>query len=225
LSGEGDKEASWGDAVETKRFFDRVGPWFYSFFFTLVGYRASLKYFLRANHPQLGLRQGAKVLDAGIGTGFLTVNLLREVPVALSVVGLDFSLGMLLGLKRWLRKLTLQGRVRLLLGDMRKTPFRKDSFDLVVYSAAMEYLPEVEEAIAECGRVLGPGGRLLIISTRRTLMGKLIAVLWRSRMLEPARIEEFMNRSGMRHIERLRFPWYFPYVNWWGMVLLGEKKK
>jgi hypothetical protein len=42
-------------------------------------------------------------------------------------------------------------------------------------------------------------------------------------MLEPAQIKEFMQRAEMTRIERLRFPWYFPHVNWWGMVLLGEK--
>ena len=65
----------------------------------------------------------------------------------------------------------------------------------------------------------------MIISTRRSLMGKLIAVLWRCNMLEPPKIKESMTRSGIKRIDSLRFPWYFPHVNDWGMVLLGEKDR
>ena len=116
-----------GNAASIRRFFDRVGPWFYAFFFTAVGYRASLRYFFRANHWRLDLQRETKILDAGIGTGFSTVNLLREAPWDLSVFGLDFSFGMIAGLKRWLRRLALEDRVRLQMGDMREMPFRSRS--------------------------------------------------------------------------------------------------
>jgi ubiquinone/menaquinone biosynthesis C-methylase UbiE len=86
----------------------------------------------------------------------------------------------------------------------------------------MEYLPEVDEGIAECCRVLRPGGRLPIITTRRTFMGRLIALLSRNTTLEPTRMARHMRRKGIHYVKRLRFPWYFPQVNWWGMILLGE---
>jgi len=212
-----------GDPAAIRAFFNRVGPWFYTFFFALLGYRASLRYFLRLNHQRLGLRRGMRILDAGIGTGFLAVNLLREAPVPLIITGLDFSTGMFAGLERWLQRLGLRERVRLQQGDIRKMPFRSETFDLVVSSAAMEYLPEVEEGIAECGRVLRPGGKFMMISTRRSFMGRLIALLWRNSTLDPAHIRQCMHRAGIRHIERLRFPRYFPHVNGWGMILLGRK--
>ncbi|RJP20312.1 MAG: class I SAM-dependent methyltransferase [Candidatus Abyssobacteria bacterium SURF_5] len=204
-------------------FFDRVGPWFYSFYFTAIGYRASLKYLIRANLDLLGLKEGMRILDAGIGTGFLTVNLLREASEPLEVFGLDFSPGMLLGLNRRLTRLGLERRVRLHLADMRQMPFADASFDLVITSAAMEYLPEVWEGISECGRVLRPGGKLLFIATRNSLMGKMIAATWRNKVLEPAHVIRGMNQAGITAIETLRFPWYFPHVNSWGMVLLGCK--
>ena len=217
------REGRMENAAEVRGFFDRVGPWFYAFFFTLLGYRASLRHFLRLNHSHLGLERGARVLDAGIGTGFLSPNLLREAPVRVNVTGLDFSLGMWVGLQRRLKRLSLEDQVKFYLGDIREMPFRNESFDLVVSSAAMEYLPEVDKGIAECCRVLRPGGRLLIITTRRTFMGKLIALLWKNTTLEPACVAQHMRKAGIQYVKRLRFPWYFPHVNWWGMVLLGEK--
>jgi ubiquinone/menaquinone biosynthesis C-methylase UbiE len=204
-------------------FFDRVGPWLYSWFFTLIGYRASLKHFFRLNQHLLGIRENMRILDAGIGTGFLTVNLLREAPVRLTILGLDFSSGMLKGLKRWLRKLGLEERVKLNLADMRHMPFPEETFDLVMTSAAMEYLPDVWEGISECGRVLRPGGKLLFIATRDSFMGKMIAATWKNKILDPIHVKECMERAGITQVDALRFPWYFLHVNWWGMALLGEK--
>ena len=206
-------------------FFNRVGPRFYSRFFTLIGYRLSLKHFMRLNHNRLGIRAGTKILDAGIGTGFLTVNLLKESPASPTIVGLDFSSGMLIGLNRWLTELGLEDRVKLHLADMRRMPFPDETFDLVITSAAMEYLPDVSEGISECGRVLRPGGKLLFIASRDSFMGRVIAATWRNKILHQSYVEECMKQVGLTRIESLRFPWYFPQFNWWGMRLLGEKSE
>jgi len=211
------------DATALRGFFDRTGPWFYSVFFTSVGYRSSLKYFLRLHHPRLGLREGMTILDAGIGTGFLTGHLLGESPIPLTVMGLDFSAGMLVGLRRRLKGIGLDERVRLHVGDMRRMPFPDGSFDLVMTSAAMEYLPEVGEGISECARVLRPGGKLLFIATRDTFMGKIVAATWRNKILTMTHVRECMEHAGLNRIETLRFPWYFPHINWWGMAFLAEK--
>lgn len=206
-------------------FFNRVGPRFYARFFGLIGYRFSLRQFMRLNHGRLGLRKDMRILDVGIGTGFLTVNLLKEARLPLTVVGLDFSGGMLIGLNRWLREVGFEDRVKLNLADMRQMPFPDETFDLVITSAAMEYLPDVAEGISECGRVLRPGGRLLFIATRDSFMGKVIAATWRNKILRQSYVEECMKQSGFGRIETLRFPWYLPQFNWWGMRLLGEKAK
>ena len=186
------------EPAKIKDFFDRVGPRFYSCFFGLIGYRSSLRY-------------------------LVTVGLLREAPVPLTITGLDFSTGMLAGLGRRLERLGLDDRVRLHLGDMRRMPLRDGCFDLVVSSAAMEYLPEVWDGIAECARVLRPGGRLLIIATRDSFMGKVVAATWRNKTLETTYVRQCMERAGLGSVESLRFPAQFAYVNWWGMALLGEK--
>jgi ubiquinone/menaquinone biosynthesis C-methylase UbiE len=72
-------------------FFDRVGPRFYTWYFALMGYRSSLGHFWREHFARMGLREETRILDSGIGTGFLTVSLLRESPIPLTITGVRFS--------------------------------------------------------------------------------------------------------------------------------------
>ena len=130
---------------------------------------------------------------------------------------------MLVGLKRNLKKYGFEGHVKPHLGDMRQMPFPDRSFDLVMTSEAMEYLPDVWEGISECARVLRPGGKFLFIATKNSLMGKLIAAAWRNKVLDPAHVRDCMIRAGVSRVETLRFPWYFKYVDATVMALLGEK--
>lgn len=204
-------------------FFNNVGPWFYTWYFGLMGYHSSLRYFWRRHYARMGLQEGMRVLDCGIGTGFLTINLLREAPIPLTVTGLDFSPGMLVGLKRNLKKYGFENVVKPHLGDMCRMPLPDGSFDLVMTSEAMEYLPDVWNGISECVRVLRPGGKFLFIATKNSFMGMLIAATWRNKVLNPAHVAECMIRAGISRIETLRFPWYFKYVDATVMALLGEK--
>jgi SAM-dependent methyltransferase len=51
--------------------------------------------------------------------------------------------------------------------DLTWLPFRDGAFDLVFGVAVLVYLPNLDQALAECARVLKPGGRLLIFEYRR----------------------------------------------------------
>ncbi len=223
-----DERAQRFDALrvgpETIRdFFDRVGPWFYTWYFALMGYRSSLGYFWREHFARMGLREETRILDSGIGTGFLTVSLLRESPIPLTITGVDFSPGMLVGLKRNLEPHGFENRVTTQLGDMRKLPFGDASFDFVMTSEAMEYLPDVREGISECARVLRPGGRFLFIATKNSFMGKLIAATWKNKVLDPDHVASCMRACGIQRVDTLHFPWYFKHVDATIMALLGDK--
>ena len=211
------------DPETIRDFFNNVGPRFYTWYFALMGYRSALRYFWRRHFARMKLREGMRILDSGIGTGFLTINLLREAPIPLTITGLDFSPGMLVGLKRNLKKYGFEGHVKPHLGDMRQMPFPDESFDLVMTSEAMEYLPDVWDGISECARVLRPGGKFLFIATKNSLMGKLIAATWKNKVLDPAHVRDCMIRAGVSQVETLRFPWYFKYVDATVMALMGEK--
>lgn len=211
--------------MNIQRLYDRVGTWFYSFFFIVAGYRAAIRDFLRREVDRLGIETGIRVLDAGIGTGFLTINLLKSSRHRLRVTGLDFSRGMQADLKKRLLQAGVRNHVTLLQADIQRIPLAGASFDLVVSSAAIEYLSDIETGIAEMARVLRPGGKLLIIATRSSPMGKFVAAIWKNKALDPDRMIRILQSHHIRHIRRLSFGKIYFHINAWGMILVGEKEK
>ena len=58
-------------------------------------------------------------------------------------------------------------KVKVLAFDAQSLPFPDSSFDLVIMFEAVYYLPDAGKFIAEAGRVLRPGGTLLVCSVNR----------------------------------------------------------
>jgi len=94
---------------------------------------------------------GRDVFEAGCGTGLL----LREAArVARSAVGLDLSRGML-G--------PAQGRgLRVVQGSLTDVPLPSASVDLVYSMKVLAHVPPIERALHELGRLVRPGGHLLL---------------------------------------------------------------
>src|ERR1044072_1991764 len=69
-------------------YYDRIAR-YYDLTFKVNGYGRSLDQYFR-HHP-LPVSRGAKILDAGCGTGLLTLALLRSVRFPVSITALDLS--------------------------------------------------------------------------------------------------------------------------------------
>lgn len=95
------------------------------------------------------LKPGARVLDAGCGTGALSRQMLTVCP-AIDLTMLDLS-GEMLARTGDLPGTRLQGSV---LG----LPFADDSFDIVVSAWVIETVPDPLTAVTELLRVLAPDG-------------------------------------------------------------------
>jgi len=102
-----------------------------------------------------------RVLDVATGTGFTALAI---APLVASVTGLDVSSGMLNEALRRAAEAGV-GNVEFQQGSAESIPFPYGSFDAVTCRIAAHHFDSVPSFLAECSRVLRPGGRLLLADT------------------------------------------------------------
>jgi len=129
----------------------------------------------------LGVRPGERVLELGCGAGGALVPLARAVGSAGRVVGLDLSPGMIDLTVVRLQHAGLAERAQLVVADATSIPFADASFDAVFMSFTLELFdtPEIPLVLAECRRVLRPGGRIGVVCLSRAA-----PVRWPTRLYE-----------------------------------------
>lgn len=125
------------------------------------------------------IQPGQTVLELGYGTGHCLVELAQAVGPTGKVLGIDISDGMQAIAKETVTKAGLEGRVELLLGDAESLPFDDHSLDGVFTSFTLELFdtPDIPKVLAECRRVLKPGGKLGVVAvSKETKHGAIIEI-------------------------------------------------
>jgi arsenite methyltransferase len=102
---------------------------------------------------------GDRVLDVGCGPGFYVDELAGQVGPTGSVTGVDAS-PQTLALAR--RRTEGHDNVTLHLADATALPVPDGTFDAALSVQVLEYVADVDAALAELHRALRPGGRLVI---------------------------------------------------------------
>lgn len=116
---------------------------------------------LDAREPAVAAIRAAepkRVLEVGCGWGELAEWIARETDA--EVVATDLSARMV----ELARERGLDARV----ADVQKLPFADGAFDVVVAAWMLYHVPDLERGIAEIGRVLRPGGRLVAVTNSIT---------------------------------------------------------
>lgn len=99
---------------------------------------------------------GDRVLDLGCGPGALAVPL---ADAGRSVIAFDLAPAMVAEARRLIGRDNT--RCGFVVGDAMALPFATASFDVVVTTGVLEYVPDVDLAMSEIARVLRPGGHLV----------------------------------------------------------------
>lgn len=199
--------------------YDRIAN-LYNLTFKFNGYGRSLNHYLRT-HP-LPIESGARVLDAGCGTGLLTLALLKALPVHVQVTALDLSAPSLETARRAVSDLSPRTarRVSYMQANVLALPFADGSFDLVVTSGALEYVP-LEQGFSELARVLTPGGLLLHLPVRPAPISRLLELMFRFKAHSPQEVAR-ETRRFFEIVEDYRFPPLHP-IGWSKTAVLARK--
>src|SRR5579883_2714 len=155
-------------------------------------YRGMRAIFDRIVEPYLAGRRIARALEAGCGTGYFSHLLQTQrswpmVPVDISPEGLRYARSM--GLKR------------LAQADISALPFASNAFDVVLSMDVLPHLPRGTEdvAIAEFGRVLAPGGLLIIRAAALDILRSRHSQFAHERQrFTRTRLAESVRRAGVR---------------------------
>ncbi len=102
-------------------------------------------------------RAKGKVLEIGVGTG----KNFSYYPEGVDVTGLDIADKMLLNAR--LRADKIGFSVNLMEGDVQSLPFPENSFDTTVATFVFCSVPDPILGLKELGRVLKPGGEILLL--------------------------------------------------------------
>ncbi len=199
-------------------FYDRIER-FYDLSFKLNGYGRSLDRYMEA-HP-LPVFETARILDAGCGTGTLTLALLRTLRVPVKLTAIDLSASSMATARKYVNKNNPQQQeVRFAQGNVLALPFPDDAFDLVVTSGVLEYVP-LEDGFTEMARVISPGGYFLHLPMRPTAVTTLLELLFRFKVHPPDDLAETTDRH-FQVVSHYRFP-PFQVIGWSKTAVLAQK--
>lgn len=192
----------------------------YDLMFRFNGYGRSLEHYLRETPLPLPAR--ARILDAGCGTGLLTLALLRVLRRPAEITAVDLSGRSLQTARRAVRKhgTDPRHRVAFVRANALSLPFPDDSFDLVVTSGVLEYLP-LREGLGELARVLAPGGHLLFLPIRPSPATRLLEIMFRFKAHPPRDVAD-ATESLFSVVEHYSFPPLEP-IGWTKSVVLAQK--
>ena len=199
-------------------YYDRIAK-FYDLTFKLNGYGRALDQYFET-HP-LPVSRGARILDAGCGTGLLTLALLRAVRFPVAITALDLSSTSVAAARKSLYFSPGRKRdVTFAQGNLLCLPFADESLDLVVTSGALEYV-KLEDGLNELARVIAPGGHLLHLPIHPSAVGILLEILFRFKSHPPKHVKEQTERH-FRIVHQYRFP-RKEAIGWSKTAILAQK--
>jgi ubiquinone/menaquinone biosynthesis C-methylase UbiE len=209
-----------GQASKTQSFYDRIAD-VHNLAMKINGYRDSVAKYLRS--LKLNLDSNSLVLDAGCGTGLVTLALYKAGYHPKKTFALDLSFNSLTVAQEQFEddKKVQAEHVEPIQGNLLSLPFPDEKFDAVLTCGALEYVP-LDEGLREMARVLRKDGILVLIPVRPSIVGAVLEILYN---FKTHPIEEVKETAGryFNIVGDYKFPITDP-IGWSKMLFVLQKK-
>lgn len=214
------KAAAKPTKTKTQTFYDRIAD-VHNVALKLNGYRASVAKYLRS--LDLGLDENSMVLDAGSGTGIVSLGFADARIPHDTLIALDLSRKSLkIAREEFDRQKKINGkRIVTMQGNVLDLPFADASFELVITCGVLEYV-SLDAGLKELARVLKKGGKLVLIPVKPSIVGSVLEFLYKFK----AHPVEDVRRISQRYFNiegNHEFPLNEP-IAWSKSVFLLQKK-
>jgi len=162
-----------------------------------TGYRAQLHTEIVTRTINLALAYCPtpdRVLDVGCGTGVLLRELAGLLPSVAALTGIDAASGMV----EQARARARDPRLTFVHATAEGMPFPDGSFDLVVSTTSFDHWANQRAGLAECRRVLVPGGSFVLSDLCSTWLLPTLIGSRRDRARTPLRATRLLASVGFR---------------------------
>ena len=205
---------------KTQNFYDRIAE-IHNIMMRVNGYRASVAKYLKS--LDLDLDENSLVLDAGSGTGIVTLGFQSAGFRPKKSIALDLSFNSLKVSREQFEKdkQTDANNVAAVQGNVLELPFADETFDLILTCGVLEYVP-LDAGLSEFARVLKPGSKLVLIPIKPSMVGSVLEILYNFKTHSVKRTEEIARR-WFNIVGNHNFPFSEP-ISWSKMIFLLEKK-
>ena len=201
----------------------------YARFIRAVRYPQGLRAFFQ--HSPL-LRAGLRVLDAGCGTGAVTLALLDALSargfIPRSLHAFDLTPAMLDRFRATLRRRGIEGvelaQANVL--DLTALPASWGGYDLVVSASMLEYVPRerLVDALAGLRGQLNADGTFVLFMTRRNPLTRvLIGRWWQSNLYTARELAQHVRAAGFSRFCFRTFPLSARYLSVWGHIVEAHR--
>ena len=138
-----------------------------------------------------------RILDVGCGTGYLLGRLAASAPQAEALAGIDAAPAMI----EVARAAAADDRLRFVAGTAERLPWPAATFDLVVSTTSFDHWADQRAGLAECARVLEPGGCLVLADLFSVLLLPTLLAGRRGKARTKRRATQLVTASGLHTLQ------------------------
>jgi len=207
------------DKAKTQGLYDRIAD-VHNLAMRVNGYQRSVAKYLRS--LDIAITEESLVLDAGSGTGMVTLGFHESGLQPSRVIDLDLSLKSLeIARDEVARKQPVgAGITSYVQADVLKMPFPDETFDLVVTCGVLEYTP-IDDGLREAARVLKKGAPLVFVPVKPSIVGSMLEILYNFK-IHPLESVRTAAQKYFRILGNHEFPITEP-IAWSKTIFLLEK--